>query len=145
MAGRRKPAHLRANTETIDIGMSVPLTVVKEVPEADPEWEQLAKDRWAAYWRSPLSKLVQLDADLPGLRHLFNLYNWRSQNGYDRHVNAEILRYEDRFGLSPKARLSLGITVDDKPAAGTLPVPDGADDDGGADDPRLHVLDGRTG
>jgi hypothetical protein len=89
------------------------------------------QEAWSGFWSSPLASLV-IPADLPGLRRLFQLHDereraWRS---YRRRrlvegsqgqpvanplfrvalgLEAEIRALEDRYGLSPSARLRLGI------------------------------------
>ena len=91
--------------------------------------------RWELYWRSDVSKLVDRDVDLTALERLFELYDARardletieeegavvqgSQGQPVRHPLAravleygtEIGRLEDRFGVSPRGRLQLGLTV----------------------------------
>ena len=91
--------------------------------------------RWVLYWCSDVSKLVDRDVDLTALERLFELYDQRaldleviaeegavvqgSQGQPVRHplaravleYGSEIGRLEDRFGVSPRGRLQLGLTV----------------------------------
>ena len=91
--------------------------------------------RWELYWNSDVSKLVDRDVDLTALERLFALYDQRardletieaegavvvgSQGQPVRHplaravleYGSEIGRLEDRFGVSPRGRLQLGLTV----------------------------------
>ncbi|MEV4173994.1 P27 family phage terminase small subunit [Nonomuraea sp. NPDC049709] len=129
----------------------------------------MTKERWATYWTSPVAKLVDAVSDLPALERLFWLYDdlERSRqavaetghvikgskgqtvmNPLLRHMQtqaAETRQLEDRFGLSPRARLSLNLTLGQ--AAQSLadlnaPFLDaGGDDDDPRDDPRLDVVD----
>jgi P27 family predicted phage terminase small subunit len=124
------------------------------------------RDRWTAYWESPVAQLADPVSDLPALERLYRLYDdlershatvrkqghmvrgYRDQtvmNPLLKHmqlVQAEVRQLEDRFGLSPRARLSLGVTLGE--AAKSLSdlnaefMAGGEDDD----DPRFDVLDG---
>lgn len=98
----------------------------------------LSKDvaaAWRTFWSSPLAAQTT-EADLIALRRLFRLYDQRERfaragmkdplahgsagqlalNPFLKHVptlDAEILALEDRFGLSPMARLKLQVTLGD--------------------------------
>ena len=133
-------------------------------PEPPAGLLKVTRDRWVAYWGTPVATLVDAVSDLPALERLFWLYDdlERSRrsvremghmiegskgqtvmNPLLRHMQtemAEIRQLEDRFGLSPRARLSLNLTLGQ--AAQSLadlnaPFVDGGDDD----DPRLDVVD----
>ncbi|MEU7400721.1 P27 family phage terminase small subunit [Streptomyces sp. NPDC044948] len=124
------------------------------------------RDRWVAYWESPVAQLADPVSDLPALERLYRLYDdlershatvrkqghmvrgYRDQtvmNPLLKHmqlVQAEVRQLEDRFGLSPRARLSLGVTLGE--AAKSLSdlnseFTAGGEDD---DDPRFDVIDG---
>lgn len=92
------------------------------------------RDRWLAFWTSPVAKLVDTGSDLPALSRLFELVDdctrYRTsirqspflegsqgqvvRNPYVRDLQAaqaELRQLEDRFGLSPRARLSLGVVL----------------------------------
>ena len=141
-------------------------SVAADGPPAPPDYLLPAtQDRWVAYWTSPVAKLVDAVSDLPALERLFWLYDdlERSRravrdkghmiegsqgqtvmNPLLRHMQtqaAEIRQMEDRFGLSPRARLALNLTLGQ--AAQSLAdlnapfLTDGGDDD----DPRMDVVD----
>jgi len=111
---------------------------------------------WDAYWSSELALSLTLVTDLPGLRRLFRYYDdlersWTIYTAtpevigstgqtrishFAKHI-AEmeplIRALEDRFGLSPRSRLELGVTLGDaarsledlyREAAGDESVPD---------------------
>ncbi len=90
--------------------------------------------QWATFWSSPVAKLVEAASDLPALSRLFELMDdcarYRTsirqtpfvegsqgqqvRNPYVRDLQAaqaELRQLEDRFGLSPRARLSLGVVL----------------------------------
>jgi len=127
----RKPAERRQGRGTVDVGpVSSPVPVQ---PEPDPEWGVGTLERWADFWASPLSGQVEA-SDYGALRRLFWLYDEierligavgrtgrvvAGSQGQPRanplykqvsEFQAECRQLEDRFGLSPKARLALGIT-----------------------------------
>lgn len=91
---------------------------------------------WAAYWRSDLAQLVTTATDMPGLNRLFRYYDdieraWaiyraepevigsRGQtriSHFAKHIRETeplVARLEDRYGLSPRSRLELGVTFGD--------------------------------
>jgi hypothetical protein len=93
-------------------------------------------EAWTTYFMSPLSQAVTLPTDMPALRRLFLYYEdieasqqkyldspvWSGSTGQDkispfaRHVaelEGAVRALEDRFGLSPKARMELGVTLGD--------------------------------
>jgi len=90
--------------------------------------------QWTAFWSSPVAKLVDTDSDLPALGRLFELVDecarYRTsirqtpfiegsmgqqvRNPFVKDLQsaqAELRQLEDRFGLSPRARLSLGVVL----------------------------------
>ncbi|MER5912329.1 P27 family phage terminase small subunit [Streptomyces sp. NPDC001982] len=126
------------------------------------------RERWAEYWASPVARLADPVSDLPALERLFVLYDdlERSNatvkrrghmvtgsqgqavlNPLLRHIQVtqgEVRQLEDRFGLSPRARLSLNVTLGE--AAKSLAdlnseFTSGGEDD---DDPRFDVVDGEV-
>lgn len=124
---RNKPTELRA----------VPPRAIVEVPKAPPGLLKATRDWWSEFWNSDLAAATGAETDLPALRRLASLYDERErayraiQRG-DRLVtgskgqevlnplyrviaslDAEIRNLEDRFGLTPLARLRLGITLTD--------------------------------
>lgn len=132
-------------------------------PEPPSYLLAVTKRRWEAYWASPVAKLVDEVSDLPALERLFWLYDdlersrrsVRAQghmiegskgqavmNPLLRHMQtqaAEVRQLEDRFGLSPRARLSLGVTLGQ--AAQSLADLNAPFLGGDDDDPRLDVVD----
>ena len=104
------------------------------IPPAPPGLLKITKTAWDSYWQSPMTVVVRIDADLPDLVRLFTLMDERERayRGYrkerliegstgQRVINplaramvsfdAEIRQLSDRFGLTPKARLHLGIDM----------------------------------
>lgn len=88
---------------------------------------------WRALWASPLASTF-VESDLPALGRLFDLIDERARVvrvarrsrlvpgskaqpvtnpliGYISTLDTEIRNLEDRFGLTPKARLALGIQL----------------------------------
>ncbi len=103
------------------------------IPDPDTRWLKATKDGWSAFWAADLSGAVE-DADLPVIRRLFGmrddqaraLSRWRKtpyiegSQGQPRRnpafdesqmLERSIVALEDRLGLSPKARASLGIAI----------------------------------
>ena len=93
-------------------------------------------ESWNAYWSSPLARVALPETDLPALSRLWSLYDERARMYraivkervtlgsmgqvranplYPQMVamDAAIERLEDRFGLSPRARLQLGVILGD--------------------------------
>ena len=91
---------------------------------------------WDAYWLSSLAQQVTMTTDLPALRRLFRMYDdldrsWaiylanpevEGSTGQTRishfakhiaELEPLVRNLEDRFGLSPKARLELGVVLGD--------------------------------
>jgi P27 family predicted phage terminase small subunit len=95
---------------------------------------QATRDRWAAFWGSQVARAVNVDSDLP------RLIRWaRATDEYDRvaevckrsrlvkgsmgqpvlnplfsylaQLEAQIARAETEFGMTPMARLRLGIAL----------------------------------
>jgi P27 family predicted phage terminase small subunit len=141
---------------------------VPEPPSPPAGLLKKTRERWADYWSSPVAKLADPVSDLPALERLFALYDdlERSNaavkksghmvtgsqgqavlNPLLRHIQVtqgEVRQMEDRFGLSPRARLSLNVTLGE--AAKSLAdlnseFMGGGDDD---DDPRFDVIDGEV-
>jgi len=109
------------------------------IPDIPAPPEDLSADNlaaWNTYWASALAQAVTLPTDLPALRRLFRMYDdleqsWtkymrdpevdgsmgqRRISHFAKHIaelEPMIRALEDRFGLSPKARLELGVTLGD--------------------------------
>jgi P27 family predicted phage terminase small subunit len=130
----RKPAGERQNRVTLDV--VVPLRPGGLLPEPAEGWRPETTDRWVEFWGSKIAGSVE-DSDHGALRRLFRLYDeldrlWEAVEETGRVVEgsqgqprpnplfkqietfqAEARQLEDRFGLSPKSRLQLGITFAD--------------------------------
>jgi len=126
----RKPSEKRQGRGTVD---AVLPGVVAVMPSPEPDWSPGTLERWQDFWGSPLSGQVEA-SDHGALRRLFWLYDEierlivalgktgrvvvgsqgqpRANPLYKQvsEFQAECRQLEDRFGLSPKARLALGIT-----------------------------------
>ncbi|MBA2686896.1 MAG: P27 family phage terminase small subunit [Gemmatimonadaceae bacterium] len=91
-------------------------------------------DRWAAFWDSPVARAADPITDLPAIARLFQAYDELERVGpafrkarivegstgqptlnplakYIATLTTEITALEDRFGLTPKSRLALGIAI----------------------------------
>jgi P27 family predicted phage terminase small subunit len=135
----KKPAHLRQGRNTSDAGV-LPRALSGMVPSAADQWRAGTVERWHEFWCSPLAQQVEA-SDYGSLRRLWGLYDeldrlWDAVNETGRVVGgsqgqprpnplfkqieafqAEARQLEDRFGLSPLARLRLGITFADAAAS----------------------------
>ncbi len=132
----KKPADRRHNSKTRDYGEVVALSpTVTRRPPADLTWLDEIQSEWAELWSSPMAQVFK-PTDLPSLRRLFH---YRSQHaaaterflsepevvgsmgqpvlspwaGEMHRLEAQIQKLEDRCGLSPLARLRLGITFEE--------------------------------
>lgn len=166
---RRKNPSERLNRETRDLGL------VRRTEGAVPDCPKLGgkamsarvRGWWDTYWASDIAGAA-LDADLPALARLFELYEQRerllavyleapfatgSTGQLSMHpaakeiasLDARIDRLEAAFGLTPDGRLKLGIvmgaaarSLDELNRAFTST----ADDD--EHDPRLRVIEGNA-
>ncbi len=102
-------------------------------PEPPAGLSVASRAAWGRLWASPLARAFA-ESDLPALERLFLLRNERDRSfraagrsrlvagsqgqpvlspllGYVASLDAEIRQLEDRFGLSPRARLQLGVTL----------------------------------
>lgn len=130
-----KPADRRQNRERGDLQViqgRAPTVIPDPPDDLLPEIEEA----WFHYWESEMAQVVTLATDLPGLRRLFRYYDdlertwalYRAQpeatgsmgqtkiSHWAKHAHdteAIIQRLEDRYGLSPKSRLELGVTYGD--------------------------------
>lgn len=165
-----KPTALRANRERRDVGL-VPLSGgAVQAPDPPPGLLASSKASWARFWSSPLARITVPDTDLLALSRLWSLYDERArmQRGIRKArlvkgsmgqpranplyaqmavFDAEIRQLEDRFGLSPRSRLQLGVILGD--AARSLEdVNAELESDEPDDDPvviDLEALDRRSG
>jgi P27 family predicted phage terminase small subunit len=126
---------------------------------------KFTREAWAAYWSSSLPQLLT-DADHPALVRLFDLYDQRERmaRAFRREpfstgstgqkivnpaarelatLDGRIVALEDRFGITPLARMKLGIAIGE--AARSLEDLNREfeeDEDARQDaDPRLEVID----
>ena len=122
-----------------------PLEVVSELTPSFPlprdEWLPETAASWKAFEGSQVASLLDLGVDAMALYRLFDLYDerararrvtWAEPLVEGSHgqmmlhpllrriaaIDRELLALEDRFGMSPKARLALGISITD--GGGTL-------------------------
>jgi P27 family predicted phage terminase small subunit len=141
------------------------------IPEPSREWLAVTRDEWLSVWAGELATLAyNKSTDLNALYRLFGLRDDRERcrrafrkeplvegskgqpvanplagliPGYDR----DILALEDRFGLSPKARLMLGVTLG-KAACSLDDLAGGAFDDepvgNEEEDPRQAPIEARS-
>ena len=129
----RKPAERRQGRGTADVGLVAPAPLAV-APSADVAWRETTVERWVGFWQSGLASQVE-PSDVPALRRLFWLYDEidrvreaieetgrvvAGSQGQPRpnplykqvsEFQAEARQLEDRFGLSPRARLQLGIAL----------------------------------
>lgn len=133
-----------------------------KVPAAPAGLLKVTGEVWAAYWRSELSKLVDPDSDMPAILRLFRMYDERERAhrnfvkarivkgskgqprinplaSFIKDLDAEIRQLEDRLGMTPKARLQLGITFGDAMRSLHDLNRDLQRDDEEEDDPRLAI------
>lgn len=123
---------------------------------------------WKTFWGSELAQLVEQDTDLPALERLFSYYDEHRRAmkmarkerlvvgskgqtvlnpllKYTESLAKEIRALEDRFGLTPKARLTLGITFGEAARSladlnRSLDTDDDEDEDEDQEDPRSQAV-----
>ena len=126
-----------------------------QIPPSPRVLHERAQLTWDRYWRSPLPQIVDLDSDMPVLeRWILSVHEWwtlkadfddepitagsRGQlraNPLEKRIaslEAEIRRFEDDFGMTPKARMRLGIAFAGPPTgglSGLIPEDDAEDED----------------
>lgn len=102
---------------------------VPALPKRTPAWLKVTRDWWAQIWRSPMST-QWVDADIPTLVRLARLVDTvnrtdgnKSWTGSQQsNLLSEIRQLEDRFGLSPSARIKLRWTIADEAPATVTPT-----------------------
>lgn len=130
-----KPTDRRQRPHDRGVGI-VPTDPVAVAPMPPSGVLATTKQAWCVFWRSKLASLVKPDSDLPALERLFSLYDERERcyraakknrlvqgsqgqmvlNPLYKQMNVldtEIRNLEDRFGLTPMARLKLGVQFGD--------------------------------
>ena len=136
----KKAADRRHNTKTKDVGNVVALSPTQQLanyPMPDPGWLPEVAEAWHEFHSSALANpKVFKPTDLPALRRLFTyrdrllhatqqfdddptvtgsmqqvvLSPWAAEV---HRLEAEIQKLEDRFGLTPLARLRLGVSFEE--------------------------------
>jgi P27 family predicted phage terminase small subunit len=134
MAGKRQKPRNMLRTQRPDRMLAVPirLDVGRKPPTTPAGLHQIAQKAWRDFWASDVSYAVDLKADLGALRRWAHCLSERARfselvelsplvkgsagqlrrNPLVDHIallNAEITRYEDHFGMTPLARMRLGI------------------------------------
>jgi P27 family predicted phage terminase small subunit len=163
---KRQRRNQRTSTERTGVGLVALPGGQLDPPPAPSGLLKATREDWAAFWASPLGALVVL-ADVPALRRLFTLYDERARAyrglrqvgrlvetekgatlnplaGFLKACDAEIRLLEDRFGLSPIARLRLGVALGEAAKSldelnRSLDADDDTNDPG--DDPRRRVVE----
>jgi P27 family predicted phage terminase small subunit len=133
--GKRQNRRARTNLKLIE--QHDPSAVIVPLPPDGLSEAQV--DAWSEFWHSELSQLVKA-TDLSSVRRLFNYYQQHEDltaifqkgrmvagsQGQPRlnpaldglmKLEAAILRLENELGLTPSARLRLGITFADAQAS----------------------------
>lgn len=128
-----KPAARRQGHRRHGLELVAPVVAAEKIPPAPDGVSLATRKMWREFWVSRMASLIET-VDLPTLRHLFRLYDERDRayRAYHktpyvpgskkqpivnpilkqaRAFESEIRRLEDRFGISPKARVQLGIPV----------------------------------
>ena len=138
---------------------------IESTPPPDDSWRPEIQSHWETFWKSSVAHLVDRGAHLPALRRLFSLRDRRimlselcdaeplvtGSQGQTvlnpaframMQVCAEVRMLEDRFGMSPRARLQLGITLGEaRPTLEDLnrSLGEEVDADGDEEDPRIEL------
>jgi len=141
MPAQKKPAERRQRGgRTPDVGTvsALPVrTAAGLAPSADLTWPDDVQAEWVEFWSSPLANpSVLKPTDVPALRRLFDLrarlvdaqrrFNeapvaegsmgqpvmspWAQEI---HRLESAISKLEDKFGLTPMARLRLGVTFEE--------------------------------
>lgn len=107
---------------------------VPDVPEAPPGLLAATRKAWDEFWSSEVAAAVDASSDMGAVRRLFSLVDERERAirayrrarlvagskgqpvlspmfGAIRVLDVAILALEDRFGLTPRARAALGISI----------------------------------
>jgi phage terminase small subunit len=131
-ADRRQRPH-RGNARQRQLALP-PRRRLAEVPEPLKGWLPLTIERWSDYWQSDVARMVEAQTDGAALMRLFTLYDERERayrayrrkrmvpgsqgqpvvNPIWKHaavMDSEIRQLEDRFGITPQARLRLGVQL----------------------------------
>ncbi len=133
----KKPPERRHNVNTKDTGLVRMLPGIPSLPPGNPDWVPDVLEAWSEFWSSPLADPhVLKPTDTPALRRLFDLRDRlaKAQAQFDEEpmsagsmgqptlspwaaeihrLEAEVDKLEDRFGLTPLARLRLGVIFEE--------------------------------
>ena len=133
----KKPADRRHNRNTRDMGLVLVPSSSVQIPPADIRWRAEVVESWNDLWASPMagSKVLQ-PSDAFALRRLFT-YRHRLLEALDavdqepivsgsmgqptlspwaqevHRLEAALSKLEDKFGLSPMARMRLGVSFEE--------------------------------
>jgi len=163
----KKPAEVRQRAKDghhgDDVGLVVvPISAGMEVPPPAKEWLKPTKEQWSQFWASPVAQLV-LPVDQPAVHRLFSMYDMRARAeaiyrkapltagsmgqsvlnpmaGEIHSLDKTITTLEDRLGITPLARLKLGVKFGEARQA-LADSWDQGDEPSVDDDPRLRVID----
>ena len=138
MPAQRKPAERRQRTNTADVGVVRVLpSPVLMVPKPEPHWVPAVVESWNDLWSSPFAgPQVTKPTDAPALRRLFDMRNrlLSALDAFDaepitvgstgqptmspwaqevHRLEGVVSKLEDKFGLTPLARLKLGVTFEE--------------------------------
>lgn len=142
MPRERKPTEQRRNRGTKDIGTVRPREGL--VPQAPRDWKESTRKAWRNFWESSVASVIDPKSDMAAIIRLFSMYEEREalvplmqsaplvkgSQGQLRlnplgaridQLDASITALEDRFGMSPKARLSTGMQIEKEPSKTTKP------------------------
>jgi P27 family predicted phage terminase small subunit len=129
----KKPAERRHNLKTKDMGLVVALPSPR-LPSPQPHWRGEVVEGWNDFWSSHLASVVKV-TDAPALSRLFDLRHrlLEAQDSFDaepivqgstgqptmspwaqevHRLEAAVSKLEGQFGLTPMARLKLGVTFE---------------------------------
>lgn len=136
MTARKAPERRQRGAKTKDVGIVRVLPGAAAVhPSADQRWRAEVREAWDELWSSQLVQALK-PTDLPAMRRLFDLRDrWLAaaeafdaapvtagSMGQDtlspwaqemHRLDAAIGKLEDRFGLTPMARLKLGVVFEE--------------------------------
>jgi P27 family predicted phage terminase small subunit len=129
-----KEKRQRRNKTNVVPMRSLMLDAPVTIPEAPEGLSEKNVKFWRDYWSSELARAADPQTDLQAITRLFTLYDERDKldvayrkaplmkgsmgqpvvnpvRAVISACDADIIKLEDRFGLSPISRLRLGITI----------------------------------
>lgn len=138
MPAQRKPAERRQRANTADVGVVRALpTATPLLPKPEPHWADQVVEGWNDFWSSPMAgATITKPTDAPSLRRLFEYRDrlLKALEAFDaepivvgstgqptmspwaaevHRLEAAVSKLEDKHGLSPLARLKLGVTFEE--------------------------------